>query len=293
MKTFLARNRVDLHQIVRDLGAGSQWCYRGQSNSAWRLVPTLYRDLSLFARPIDEADGEWMGPYERDIYRAFHQKTRRFNHSADQWESIFLARHFGAPTRLLDWTLSIDAAAFFAICSLPNQSASIWCLQHSALPYPSNSPRLQPNGAHRLDALIKYAEDGHVSFFQQYSVPSGAPVPGYKDPILCVVEPPSLMGRFAGQSSLFMIDLTFSDLDFRWDYGGAIEQLQQQLSKEVLVRIDIEADCFEELLRALLREGAGFERLFPEDASGVGSDLALQHRLAVRAELAFQKKKLP
>jgi len=53
--------------------------------------------------------------------RALLHRFRRFAYSelppgAGEWEALFLARHYGLPTRIMDWTTNPLVAAYFA-CS--------------------------------------------------------------------------------------------------------------------------------------------------------------------------------
>jgi hypothetical protein len=89
----------------------TQWClppiakpwFRGHEDKAWKLAPSIFR-------------GGW-SKYEFPLTKRFRLLAPGFGVEIpegrlDQW--LFVMQHNGAPTRLLDWTESLNTAVFFA-----------------------------------------------------------------------------------------------------------------------------------------------------------------------------------
>src|ERR1700761_518546 len=91
--------------------------FRGQGDATWGLVPSIYRgmdslDLTGWENEICDR--------ERDIFREFTDRSRRFREGGSPWEVLVTAQHYGTPTRLLDWTNNAQAALYFACASTPS-----------------------------------------------------------------------------------------------------------------------------------------------------------------------------
>jgi FRG domain len=88
------------------------WLFRGQRNPKWELETSLERA----SRRCDVEQTR----YEKAIVREFQRHARSFlSHShvpkeTDTLEWLALMQHYGAPTRLLDFTYSFWIALFFA-----------------------------------------------------------------------------------------------------------------------------------------------------------------------------------
>ena len=122
--------------------------YRGVSNQDLPLLPTLYRDgLNI---PLSD---------ELYLLNKFKQNAHQFltERPQGEWEWMLLGRHHGLPSRLLDWTESLLAGAFFAAGGLDKDhrqaDGALWCL----LPKVLND--IATNGTVRSDVLPMLSDE--------------------------------------------------------------------------------------------------------------------------------------
>ena len=113
--------------------------FRGQPKRNQQLLPSLYRD---HARGI-HYDEEGMFERFKALAVPFVEREPR-----DDWDWYFLARHHSLPSRLLDWSESALAAAFFAlkdtICTFPTRIEMDKALDEGRQPalYDDDSPTI-------------------------------------------------------------------------------------------------------------------------------------------------------
>jgi hypothetical protein len=122
--------------------AGQSWIYRGQRDAGFPIRSSIERCARqmLWERPRSEL--------EIGIYRRFQRHAHLYVDSIPSEEEVIewlaLIRHFGAPTRLVDWSYSFHVALFFAARAAdPNEDederaigtrcAAVWALDSTWL----------------------------------------------------------------------------------------------------------------------------------------------------------------
>ena len=86
--------------------------FRGHERSDWSLVPKFYRQEPTDRNTEDEIREEFQtrAPILSDV------------EPANKWEWYFLMQHYGAPTRLLDWSDGADRKSTLLNSSHPSKS---------------------------------------------------------------------------------------------------------------------------------------------------------------------------
>ena len=120
-------------------GSREEAWFRGQSDSAYTLTPSLYRPP--FLRP----DPEERWQLEQDLYWDFSSRARELHtRPYDSWDTLFAMQHHRTPTRLLDWTEILGVALYFATLSAdtkPDVDPCVWVMN----PYALNRATVHPN----------------------------------------------------------------------------------------------------------------------------------------------------
>lgn len=105
---------VDSWDQARSFGQrlAAAFIFRGQNNSSWPLSTRLERDIEAAGGASANRTGA-----ESRILKAFTKRVRLYSSvpPRNDLEALGLLQHYGAPTRLLDFTRSFYIAAFFAI----------------------------------------------------------------------------------------------------------------------------------------------------------------------------------
>lgn len=93
-----------LNEISPNLDPDEKYWFRGQSDTSYKLIPTVFRK---------NESGQFYN--EAKLLKEFvrHNPEARALHS-DTLELLTYAQHYGLPTRLLDWSTNLLVAIFFA-----------------------------------------------------------------------------------------------------------------------------------------------------------------------------------
>jgi len=99
--------------------------YRGHSKRCYRLKPMIGRPL-MYAGKKDVLLNTTS---EQELLHRFRRRAYpHFERAITAGEAIFIARHHGLPTRLLDWTANALFSLYFACHEHPDEDGRIWAM---------------------------------------------------------------------------------------------------------------------------------------------------------------------
>jgi hypothetical protein len=230
----------------------TNYIFRGQADSGWRLEPSLTRELKKIRADITPEEGqrievELLNQFAANVRNHFSQEVAdsRTNPAA-RWS---LMQHHHAPTRLLDWTNEISVAAYFAVESHWDRNGAIWMVL-----------------AGTLNEAVKRSLHGAVINYEMLGCRRAEPVVQ-----LWMEDHPH--ERVAAQDGLFTFcHQVFGDQENIIEQVCAPEAERSKLIRTVFCKIIIPRELKPTLLTKLKLENVTAESLFP-GSDGFGRSL--------------------
>ena len=124
MRVYVVNSFAELHNAICDhrIKPNENWIFRGQTGVSL-LKPLLGREPYCHFEEL---------PMFTNWYKKTRALLRQYGTLSD-WDLLCFARHYGIPTRLLDWTFNPLVAAFFAVEEDSQTDSVIYCLNSSQL----------------------------------------------------------------------------------------------------------------------------------------------------------------
>ena len=123
----------EAQKIITRVALNEHLMCRGQADRSWTLRPSLLRSYRARASQRDLIVMEEAG-LETFKYEAWaYAGDERLPKDGDIIEWWVLMQHYGAPTRMLDWTPSPYVACYFAVIDEPKRDGAVWFCENIAL----------------------------------------------------------------------------------------------------------------------------------------------------------------
>jgi hypothetical protein len=107
-----------------------RWVFRGHGKSSYDLKTTIEREAERSGIQLKELKEKC---YERRLLNEFRRGAHHYlTHVPERYdlsEWLAMMQHYGAPTRLLDWSYSPFIACYFAMEKADDGSCIVWALE--------------------------------------------------------------------------------------------------------------------------------------------------------------------
>jgi hypothetical protein len=261
MLEFSATSLDELRRLLKSNSDSGNFCFRGQSNSSWGLVPTVFRGIESFPDWEDQMDS--IHNSERDCHREFRDECAKDDLGfLDMLDWLAFEQHHGAPTRLLDWTHQLKIATFFAVAGNDSEDGAVFAFDLTKFPFHKGLGRQHPNGGFDLERIRKYCGGVEPLFTQPVSRPIDPNTGMYLDEERPIPESTFVMwrpsrshNRLQHQQGLLSFYLSFSAYDFEVDLLPYFELVEQRGGAAFLYKVTLPCSSKESIRLDLCREG--------------------------------------
>jgi len=243
-----------------NIGDGLQdiYYFRGQEDADWGLKSSLHRSVT--------SEGRTPLPANDELLRVENILTEKFQGVASNYLPLAtlskttsvidwwpLMRHYGVPTRLIDWTASFYVALYFAVARLPDKDGALYLI-HA---YTLKNAMKGVHGNAEIPSKVTEAD----SKFQQADAPSIVYLYSRKT---------ALLDRMIAQQGIFMVSA---------NVGASCEEILAveipkvaDSSQETLRKIRIKASEKPNIMKKLKSMNVTAGSLFP-GLDGIGRQL--------------------
>lgn len=250
-------------ELIRALNQHSNgFVYRGQSDASWPLTSSLERILE----PVWEQPGFNFKKFEDFTIKMFSGKFHLYSDilisPRSKLEEIALMQHYGAPTRLVDFTQSPYLALYFSLESynpLSNKDFAFYAFDATALMKRSLEELRKFDN--KFDLSLATLEDHKDKIFDDV-------VDRYAHNLLWISEPKVINRRLDLQSGTFLISI---------NRGTKIEDaLQNPVYAGVdLIKYIVPAELYESAY-VLLRKANITSKSVYGDLEGLGRSVRME-----------------
>lgn len=231
--------------------------FRGHSKCYENLHPKIFREKpsqlkDFFFGTIEEREFLYIEEYQRKVPIFADNIPERHDIG---W--LLMMQHYGAPTRLLDWTENVLVAAYFAVSENNNEDGEIWVIFPQRL------------NKHYAGEVFWLWDSPQISYLAQEPFAKN-PAKIAEDLNLIKIPktplafyPPLNNPRMVAQSSVFTIHPKPNN-----DESNTITSLLRNTKDAIeIIRYKIPAECKKFISSDLNKLGINRTRLFPEKDS--------------------------
>lgn len=238
----------------------AEWMFRGQMRADWQLEPSISRLFKGQGLSVQK-----LASIEKDLRLAFYREAHRFVDPQcftipfdNVWQWWAIMRHYGSPTRTLDWSHSPYVALYFAVEGDWSTNGTVWCVKGKSIG----------------SCFKKSDERAYKETHKNRSATRGNPFCEPNDhSFLYLYDMSFQIDRIAAQQGRFTVST-----DGLSDHG---KLLATSLPGEDILKIVIPAESKPQMLRELHLMNIAAKALFP-GIDGLGRSLQDRARLSIK-----------
>lgn len=172
---FETRNDIkrweDLVRYANEFVSHGRFLFRGQAVASWSLIPSLLRELENCGIGSNTKALEIENQLLEDFKAASHLYVSPGLLASLKSRFVWwaLMQHYGAPTRLLDWSNLFFVGLYFAVVDSQHEDGALWCLDKTTSGQLSHDSVLSESPDDEDGPLSQPSEPSSIQDFRFYS----------------------------------------------------------------------------------------------------------------------------